>query len=205
MPPVFGPGVAVAEALVVAGQRQRERVAAVAQGDEARLAAVEPLLDDDPCAPGVASSARRWPRGPRRRSSQTVTPLPAASPSALTTSPRPSASSARANGSPPDRSAASNAAARAIRTPAAAATSWQNALLVSIRAAAASGPKTAIPAARSASATPAASGASGPTTTSSAAIARASATTAAPSSGSTSPSAADPRLGRDRVAARARR
>ena len=65
-----------------------------------------------------------------------------------------------------------NAPDRAIGTPAASATSWQNALLASIRAAAALGPKTAIPAASSASATPAASGASGPMTTSSAATSR---------------------------------
>ena len=47
-----------------------------------------------------------------------------------------------------------NASARAIRTPAAAATSWQNALLDSIRAAAAVGPNTAKPASSRASATP---------------------------------------------------
>ena len=77
------------------------------------------------------------------------------------------------------------ARARAVLTPAAAATSWQNAFDVSSRAASRSGPNTAIPAARSASATPAPSGASGPTTTSSAACARASAVTAVGSSGST--------------------
>ncbi len=91
--------------------------------------------------------------------------------------------------------------ARAIGTPAAAATSWQNALLDSIRAAACDGPKTANPASRSASATPAASGASGPTTTSSAATERAAATTEAPSSASTPGQAADPWHGRDAGAA----
>ena len=65
----------------------------------------------------------------------------------------------------------------AVGIPAAVMTSLAKALDPSIRAAAASGPKTAIPAARSASATPATSGASGPTTTSSAATCRASRTT----------------------------
>ncbi len=63
--------------------------------------------------------------------------------------------------------------------PADAAISWQKALLLSIRAAAAPGPKTGIPAAAMASATPAASGASGPTTTRSAWKARAASVTAA--------------------------
>ena len=54
---------------------------------------------------------------------------------------------------------------RAVGTPAAAITSLANALLPSIRAAAADGPKQAIPAAVTASATPATSGASGPMTT----------------------------------------
>ena len=94
-----------------------------------------------------------------------------------------------------------NASARAIRTPAAAATSWQNALLDSIRAAAAVGPNTAKPASSRASATPAASGASGPMTTSSAASRRATATTAAPVERVDAGHAADPRLEPDRVAA----
>ncbi len=71
-------------------------------------------------------------------------------------------------------------------TPAASATSWQKALLVSMRAAAALGPNTGIFEAVRASATPAASGASGPITTSSAAMARATKTTDAGSSGSRS-------------------
>ena len=58
---------------------------------------------------------------------QTVTPLPAARPSALTTTPSPSAASRAAKSMA--ASTSWNAAARAIRTPAAAATSWQNALL----------------------------------------------------------------------------
>ncbi len=123
------------------------------------------------------ASSRGWP-GPK-----TVTPLPPASPSAFTTNPLPRCASRWI-------AAAASAGvvatvACAIRTPAASATSWQNALELSIRAAARVGPKTAIPASPSASAIPAASGASGPMTTSSAASARARATTAAPSSVST--------------------
>jgi hypothetical protein len=58
--------------------------------------------------------------------------------------------------------------ARAVGTPAAAITSFAKALLPSSRAAAAEGPKARMPAARTASQTPATSGASGPTTTRSA-------------------------------------
>ncbi len=76
------------------------------------------------------------------------------------------------------------ASARAIRTPAASASTWQNALELSMRAAAAVGPKVGIPAAASASATPAASGASGPITARSTRAARAAATTADGSRGS---------------------
>ncbi len=183
-------GVAVAEPLVVARDGQGDRLATVAQGDEADLAT-------DRAAPRRPRSRRRRRTSARiasvavARSSQTVTPLPAASPSAFTTQPSPAAQSSAANAIAV--AASVNVPARAIRTPAALAISWQNALLDSIRAAAADGPKTANPASRSASATPAASGASGPTTTSSAAQARATATTAAPSSGSTG-DAADPRL-----------
>ncbi len=61
--------------------------------------------------------------------------------------------------------------ASAIRTPAAWATSWQNALELSIRAAAADGPNVGTPAARRASARPSARGCSGPMTASSTAFA----------------------------------
>ena len=82
--------------------------------------------------------------------SQTKTPFPAASPSALTThGVRGSASSA------------------AVGTPAACRTSLAKDFEPSMRAAPALGPKTAVPAARSSSASPATSGASGPITTSS--------------------------------------
>ena len=58
--------VAVAEALVVAGQRQGQGVAAVAQGDEAGLRAVEPLLDDHD-GPGRRQGGRQRPRRPAAR------------------------------------------------------------------------------------------------------------------------------------------
>ena len=84
--------------------------------------------------------------------------------------------------------------------------SWQNALLVSIRAAAARlGPNTGIPAALSASATPAASGASGPITTSSTALAAAARDDRRRVERIDRRQASDPRLGADRGAARARR
>ncbi len=47
MPPVFGPGVAVADALVVLGDRQRSRHPAIAQGHQAAFRPDESLLDDD--------------------------------------------------------------------------------------------------------------------------------------------------------------
>ena len=117
--------------------------------------------------------------------SHTITPLPAARPSALSTTPAPSAASASTKASAPAVSPPANAIARAIRTPADSATSWQNAFDVSSAAAARVGPNTGIPAASSASATPTESGASGPTTTSSTDAARATPTTASGSSGST--------------------
>ena len=46
-PAGVGADVAIAEPLVIAGDRQGQRVASVAQGDEAGLTAVEPFLDDD--------------------------------------------------------------------------------------------------------------------------------------------------------------
>src|SRR5690606_16410362 len=99
------------------------------------------------------------------RSAVTTTPLPAANASSLTTYGAPNSSSA---------DAASTRVVQvrepAVGTPAAAMTSLENALEPSSWAAAAPGPKTGTPAARTASATPATSGASGPTTTRSAPI-----------------------------------
>ena len=172
---------------MVARERQRDGIAAVAQRDQRRLLALEPLLDDDADADARALrivAGKGVERLVRLQASQTVTPFPAARPSALTTTPSPPARELvreRAR----RRHAVSNARPSAIRTPAAAAISWQNALLDSMRAAAAVGPNDGDPAASSASATPAASGASGPMTASSTASRRASSTTDAPSSGST--------------------
>ena len=100
MPPVFGPGVAVADALVVLRGRQRPRRVAVAEREQRDLRADEQLLDDE--RRGPHRRARRRPASRPRAasasaaSSQTTTPLPAARPSALTTQAPPSASRARA-------------------------------------------------------------------------------------------------------------
>jgi hypothetical protein len=101
-------------------------------------------------AASTAARAAAW-------SPVTVTPLPAASPSALTT-----------QGGPKSSRAAIAAAGsvklseRAVGTPAAAMTSLANVLEPSMRAAAAVGPKTGRPRSRNSSATPATSGCSGP-------------------------------------------
>ena len=111
----------------------------------------------------------------------TTTPLPAASASSFTT-----------YGGPNVASATSASASlwqvneRAVGIPASVMTSLANALEPSMRAAAASGPKTAMPAARSASATPATSGTSGPITTRPALMCSASRVTSAGSAGLTS-------------------
>ncbi len=115
----------------------------------------------------------------------TTTPLPAARPSSFTTYGAPSSSSAAAASS-----GVVQTNARAVGTPAASITSLANALDPSSRAAHADGPNAAIPAVRTASATPATSGASGPTTTRSTPSEAASAATEGPSSGSTSCSVA---------------
>ena len=80
--------VAVVGRLVVLGRLQGDDRAAVGDGQDARLFAVEPFFDHQPVAgraeyllTAICSTARiassRW--------EQTITPLPAASPSALTT------------------------------------------------------------------------------------------------------------------------
>ncbi|CPZ99662.1 Uncharacterised protein [Mycobacteroides abscessus] len=97
-----------------------------------------------------------------RAVSVTTTPLPAASPSSLTTQAGSLANRSRAA----SRCAGlSTISLRAVRTPAAVITSLANALEPSMRAAAAEGPKQAMPAARTASATPSTNGTSGPMTT----------------------------------------
>jgi hypothetical protein len=93
------------------------------------------------------------------------TPLPAASPSALTT-----------------QGGRATDIVSAAATPASRITSFAKAFEPSIRAAAALGPKTAMPAIRRSSATPATSGPSGPTITRSAGRLRASSINDSPSS-----------------------
>ena len=84
--------VPVEQALVVARQRERDRVRPSHRAMRLASRPDEPLLDDDPRRVRVRA-ARRPPAPRSRRSasaaeSHTVTPLPAASPSALTTTPR---------------------------------------------------------------------------------------------------------------------
>ena len=95
------------------------------------------------------------------RSGHTATPLPAASPSALTTHAPPRSSTARRADS-----TSVHVMARAVGTPAACISSFENAFEPSTRAAPADGPKTAMRARRRASPRPSTSGSSGPTTTS---------------------------------------
>jgi hypothetical protein len=94
------------------------------------------------------------------RSAVTSTPLPAARASSLTTYGGPKAASAR---SAP--AAVEQVTDAAVGMPASAMTCLANDFDPSMRAAAASGPKQAMPSSRSASAAPATSGASGPITT----------------------------------------
>ena len=108
---------------------------------------------------GLARQARACSSA-SARSSVTTTPLPAASPSSLTTCGAPNASSAASTSSTVVHTCASP-----VGTSAADMTSLAKALLPSSRAACADGPKHGMPAARTASATPATSGASGPMTT----------------------------------------
>ncbi len=94
------------------------------------------------------------------RSDVTMTPLPAARPSAFTTCGAPSSSNAASTSA---RLAARTA--RPVGTPAASMIRFANAFEPSSCAAALPGPNTGMPRSRTASATPATSGASGPMTT----------------------------------------
>ena len=84
MPPVFGPRSPSNARLWSCAVPIARQILAVRQHEEARLLAVHELLDDDPRA-----RALREDRVERRLRlgdvAATVTPLPAASPSALTT------------------------------------------------------------------------------------------------------------------------
>ena len=144
-------------------------------------------LASSPCMnSSITTSAPASPKAPPKAASMaaqasasvmaTVTPLPAASPSALTTIGAPvRAMWARAAAASVKRAQA------AVGAPTASQISLVNAFDASSIAAAREGPKTRIPASRSASATPAASGASGPMTTRSIACSSQNAATACPS------------------------
>ena len=145
MPPVFGPS-----------PPSKARLKSLA-GGSGTASRPSHNAKSDTSAPSRSSSTSSSPCPARLRSPSsssasvrhTITPLPAASPSALTT-----------------HGARATSSCRAVGTPAAAITSLANSLEPSIRAAAAPGPNTEMPARRNSSPTPATSGASGPTTTS---------------------------------------
>ena len=136
---------------------RRRRRAACGRGPTGRATAVRAVADGDqarlPTPQGAprrrpGPSPRAAPRSPRRRLiqvSQTVTPLPAASPSALTTTGRPRRRVVRRRPPRGPRWPA-NAHERAIGTPAARRRRGRTPCSISIRAAAAVGPKTAMPA-----------------------------------------------------------
>src|SRR5690242_5740177 len=176
MPPVFGPvspsptrlwSCADARATAVSPSTNANRLASSPARNSSITKAMSPAVS-------IAASASS-------RDMATVTPLPAASPSAFTTT-----------GIEKWPSAACASATRSTRTYSAVGMRFarQRSLVKpfepSSRAAAASGPNTAIPAARRASATPATRGASGPMTTRSTPWFRANSTTATGSHGSIS-------------------
>ena len=163
MPPVFGP---------VSPSPARLWSAATSSSTHAPVPSV--TANTETSGPSSSSSTRivepAAPNAPSSRHASiaatassrcvaTVTPLPAASPSALITA-RPPSSSTNATAF----STSSNAPARAVGTPLRAITSFANALEPSMRAASADGPKTWCLRFRNESARPATSGASGPTT-----------------------------------------
>ena len=76
--------VAVEGALVVLRRAEGDDGLAVGEREEARLLALQEILDHQRRA-GVARRSRRSPRAPSPGRAATVTPLPAASPSAFTT------------------------------------------------------------------------------------------------------------------------
>ncbi len=160
MPPVFGP---------VSSSPTRLKSCAGSSGTTVRPStrqnsdASGPSRNDSSttgCPPSSSISACLRARS---TSVVTTTPLPAASPSSLTTQVGPNRARAASR-----CAGLSTTSLRAVGTPAAFITSLANALDPSIRAAAALGPKQAIPSARTASAAPATSGTSGPITTRSA-------------------------------------
>ena len=85
-----GAGVAVEDRLVVLRRRERDYVAPVAERDEADFFAAEKFFDRPTGRVSVASAASA-----SARSCATMTPLPAARPSAFSTTGKPKRSSAR--------------------------------------------------------------------------------------------------------------
>ena len=141
MPPVFGP-VSPSPRRLWSRAAGSSRIAlAVAQREDARLAALEPLLDDDPAArlaKALIDQAVPDRCSASAMSPHTVTPLPPARPSALTTT-RPARARAKSS------AAAASVERRRPRWPSHARrshTSRAEDLLPSRRAAAALGPKT---------------------------------------------------------------
>ena len=138
MPPVFGPASPSPRRLWSRASGSARAVAAVAQGDEARLAAAS-RSSTTTRAPGVGARPSIAALGLGEVVADGHA-LAGGQPVGLdddaAARPRP----ARGRTPAPARTSV-NAPPRAIRTPAAAATSWQNALLLSIRAAAAVGPE----------------------------------------------------------------
>ena len=145
MPPVFGPLVRVEDALVVLGGRERHRALAVADREQRQLLALEELLEHDLGVPEAAFAEEDVEGGARasRSSAAMITPLPAASTSALRTAgyeaqARWAAASSRSR----------NTACEAVGTPHSFISCLAYALEPSIRAAAAEGPKAGMPACR---------------------------------------------------------
>src|ERR1700721_636418 len=132
-----------------------------------------------------SSNPAAWARA-TSRSGVTTTPLPAANRSSFTTQARSPAGGPNRSRAASKHAGLSTISLEAVRTPAAAITSLAKALDPSISAAALLGPKQAMPASRTASATPSTNGTSGPMTTRSARISRANATTSSPEAISTS-------------------
>ena len=142
IPPVFGPRSPSPSRLWsrAAGSARQVVASQMAMTDASGPVSASSTTRHRPAAPKTPSiRAARMAASAVAGSAQTVTPLPAARPSAFTAT-RPPSSCAKAIAA----IGSSNARPRAIGTPAASATSRQNALLPSSRAAAALGPKAAM-------------------------------------------------------------
>ena len=165
MPPVFGPEIAVEGALVVLGGADLQRVAAVAQGEEARLLAGQELLDHERAAGLPERSTHGGPDGIQRLvvAGRDHYPLAGREPVGLDDDgQRMLADIGLGSGSlaAARRSGSVRSVCHAARRSA-----LVKAFEPSSRAAAALGPKALIPAASSRSTIPSTRGNSGPTTT----------------------------------------